>query len=80
MFDKTNRKSFENIQYYADIVQSSTVMLIGNKSDMVQEICVTSEEAKKAADELNWVYLECSVKFNFGVKETFNYLFPGKAY
>ena len=49
MFDLTNRQTFDNVSKWADDVRAergsdAIIVMVGNKSDKVEERAVTSEE------------------------------------
>ena len=57
VFDVTNRKSFENVDYWAQEVQVSNaedffIMLVGNKGDLEKQRQVTFDEGKEKADQI----------------------------
>ena len=60
VYDITNRESFDSIQMLIDSVESELIVLIGNKSDLVDEDqnlrTVTEDEAKEFCDknEIFW--------------------------
>lgn len=49
-------------------------MLVGNKSDLVHEREVATEEGQRLADEWGVPFLESSAKFNMNVEEVFKRL------
>ena len=74
----TNRKSFEVINKFIQIVKENLInpklVLFGNKIDIEKEEWeVTSEEAKEFAKKLNLPYFEMSAKTRQGVNEGFSY-------
>ena len=49
-------------------------MLVANKSDLVHEREVATEEGQRLADEWGVPFLESSAKFNMNVEEVFKRL------
>jgi GTPase SAR1 family protein len=49
-------------------------VLVGNKSDLVHEREVATEEGQRLADEWGVPFLESSAKFNMNVEEVFKRL------
>ena len=47
------------------------IILVGNKSDLNNDRCVTQEEGKKLAREMKAVFLETSAKENQNVTDIF---------
>jgi GTPase SAR1 family protein len=69
VFDLTNRDSFEALDYYRenllrvkydDNKESAVIMLIGNKSDLIDERKVSKEEAEDRARQYDIPYMETS--------------------
>lgn len=69
VFDLTNRDSFEALDYYRENVlrvkyddnkKSTVIMLIGNKSDLIEERKVSKEEAEDRARQYDVQYMETS--------------------
>lgn len=80
-FDITNRNSFENVRaWYNEMVDkhsgidSASIVLVGNKSDLDASRTVTAKEARELADELCIPYIETSAKSNTNITELFNQL------
>lgn len=81
VYDITNRKSFEGVRrWFRDIkrfAEEIPVIIIGNKSDLLDQRMITYEEGKKLADEMqeNWSYevyfKESSAKEAIEVNESF---------
>uniref|UniRef100_A0A2C9JZT8 Uncharacterized protein n=1 Tax=Biomphalaria glabrata TaxID=6526 RepID=A0A2C9JZT8_BIOGL len=79
VFDVTNMDSFQNIgtwmkdaRHYAS--DQCTLLLVGNKSDLVKERVVTFEAAQSFADSVGLPYLETSAKSSFNVHKAVNNL------
>jgi len=88
-FDLTDRGTFEHVLFWlnkiADHAEEDTiVMLIGNKSDLVEENPasrqVTTQEAQDFARKYGLLYNETSAKTGSNVKEAFNELLESKEY
>ena len=76
-YDVTNKKSFEEIQEYYNkkIKEQNTINLIyllGNKSDLNQNIEVKEEEGKEFADKNGIKYFQISVKNNENINNFIN--------
>ena len=73
-FDVTNQKTFSNLQYWIesmnshlyDDIDSIPVIIIGNKIDLPKRI-VTKETAEKYAKDKNYNYYETSTKTGDGI-------------
>uniref|UniRef100_A0A2C9LZP0 SOCS box domain-containing protein n=1 Tax=Biomphalaria glabrata TaxID=6526 RepID=A0A2C9LZP0_BIOGL len=79
VFDVTNMDSFQNIgtwmkdaRHYAS--DQCTLLLVGNKSDLVKERVVSFEAAQSFADSVGLPYLETSAKSSFNVHKAVNNL------
>jgi GTPase SAR1 family protein len=67
IFDLTNRSSFEKLPSWLDDLDTygpkeASVILIGNKSDLVDERKTTFNEAYNFASRFNLQYIEVSAK------------------
>ena len=65
VYDITNKKTFDNVQSWIDFVndiETSNIVILGNKKDMENKIEVTYEEAKKFCDDKNYDFFEISAK------------------
>jgi len=76
VYDVTNQESFDDVRkwvYESDGHASDSVckLLLGNKSDMINERVVKYETAKALADELNIPFLETSSKNSTNVEQAF---------
>jgi len=76
VFDVTNPDSFGNVRNWLREVRQhasddATVLLIGNKCDLVERRLVTTDDAKKLADDLNLPFLETSAKSAINVERAF---------
>ena len=78
VFDLTNSNSFENVQnWYYDVQNqlkskpSLTGFVIGNKSDLSENIAIQSDKARDLATYLNLGYIEASALTGYNVEEAF---------
>ena len=72
VFDLSNRQSFESLNEWLELVRSSVldstiIFLVGNKSDLIQERCVSFQEAKQWASNTNCSYFEVSALSGNGI-------------
>ncbi|XP_032509148.1 ras-related protein Rab-42 [Phocoena sinus] len=80
VFDVTNRKSFEHIQYWHQEVMATQgpdkaiFLLVGHKSDLQSTRCVSAQEAEELAASLGMAFMETSAKNNCNVDLAFNTL------
>ena len=77
VFDVTNRKSYESINYWYNQIQENSdgeyipILLIGNKCDKKSKRLVSFEEATMVAKTLNMEYFETSAKDDINIYESF---------
>jgi len=76
LYDITNRETFTNVNKWVLQINKyacdcAKIVLVGNKSDMVNDRKVTSKEAEQLAGELNFGFLETSAKNALNVEEGF---------
>jgi len=76
VFDLANRATFENLQVWLQYVKCHSneevvSVLIGNKTDLVGQRQVSTEEAQLLADKLGFRYFETSAKDSSNVNNTF---------
>ena len=76
--DLTNKESFVNIKVWLQIIKENFnnpyIVLFGNKADLKDKWQITSEEAKKYAEENGLIYFETSAKTKQGIKEGISYV------
>ena len=76
--DLTKKESFINIKIWLEEIQNNfnnpSLVLFGNKADLTEKRQVSSEEAKKYAEENGLIYFETSAKTNQGINEGFAYI------
>jgi len=77
VYDITQHKTFANVRNWMDQIntvndgQDVCKILLGNKCDMTEEREVSTEEAKKLAEEFKIPFMETSAKDNINVKDAF---------
>ena len=79
VFDVTNRKSFDDIENWLEIIKEEfnnpIILLFGNKVDAnKEEWKVTEEEINLFCTQKKLKYFGTSAKNNNGIKEGFSYL------
>ncbi|QEE14824.1 GTP-binding protein [Promethearchaeum syntrophicum] len=75
LFDLTNRESFDHVPKWLEEVKKESgnipILLVGNKSDLIDERTVSLEEALQISKDLNMFYVESSAKNGNGVGDVF---------
>ena len=75
IFDVTKPDTFKAIKKWFDdlrsVMPTIPIIIIGNKTDLKDQIQVTDEEGKKLAKELKASYISTSAKTGENVKDTF---------
>jgi Ras-related protein Rab-6A len=76
VYDVTSRQSFLNIQRWVEEVRAERgsdviIVLVGNKTDLIDRRQVTIEEGDAKARELGVMFIETSAKAGFNVKALF---------
>jgi Ras-related protein Rab-6A len=76
VYDIANRNSFLNTDKWIEDVRAERgsdviIVLVGNKTDLVDKRQVSTEEGEKKATELNVMFIETSAKAGFNVKPLF---------
>ncbi len=69
VYDVTRKESFHNLKYWLEVVKASAspeakLLIIGNKSDLINEREVNSSHGEKFASENNGFFMETSAKSN----------------
>lgn len=81
IFDLSRRRSYINITSYIELLWNITgqipAILIGNKSDLVDQRAVTPDEAKEYSVQCNMSYYETSAKDNINIYKIFEELAIG---
>uniref|UniRef100_A0A7S1TN65 Uncharacterized protein n=1 Tax=Erythrolobus australicus TaxID=1077150 RepID=A0A7S1TN65_9RHOD len=75
-YDITDRKSFENVKSWMDEIgkygsDRVNKLLVGNKSDKVDQRAVETSEGQELADALGMKFLETSAKTSENVEQAF---------
>jgi len=76
VFDLTNSESFEHLPNWIEEIKSNTkpdipMLLIANKSDLIDERLVNPDDIQEFATKFNLYYLETSAKSGEGVGDCF---------
>ncbi|PRW20493.1 Ras-related RABH1e [Chlorella sorokiniana] len=76
VYDVTNRQSFLSIQRWVEEVRAERgsdviIVMVGNKTDLVDKRQVSIEEGDAKARELNVMFIETSAKAGFNIKALF---------
>ena len=76
IYDTTNYESFTNIEKWYESLsninkEEAIFILVGNKIDLTEERKVKEDEAKKYADEHNYIFQELSALTGEGIQELF---------
>lgn len=80
MFDLTNIQSFFNLKKWINDLKhygkydELSIIVLGNKSDLIEKREVNSEQILEFCDEEKLDYFDVSVKNNFNVKKSFEHL------
>ncbi|KAJ0032986.1 hypothetical protein NQD34_000093 [Periophthalmus magnuspinnatus] len=79
MYDITNQDSFCVVQDWATQIKTyswdnAQVVLVGNKLDLEEDRQVPTEDARRLATELGFLFFEASAKDNINVKQVFDSL------
>jgi len=77
VYDVTNEKSFDHIsEWYEEIQEHATegvsVILVGNKADLVKERVVTKQQGEELAAKYGMKFIETSAKSGEGVEQAFD--------
>jgi Ras-related protein Rab-2A len=74
VFDVTQRATFEHLHTWLEEVRASSsaeLALVGNKTDLREQRCVSREEAEAFAEKIGALYFETSALRDRGVTEAF---------
>ena len=78
VFDVTRKKTFDSVEKWFNEIKNASksisLILIGNKIDLVEDRQVTTEEGENLAKKLNLSYFEASAKTGENVNDAFNML------
>ena len=81
-FDLTRRETFQNCRNWVRLfeehgtgdLEKTSIVVVGNKSDLKERREVTKEEAEQLCQQINATYFETSVFDDSGVEEPFMFL------
>lgn len=78
VYDVTRKETYDKIKDWYDEIKSNTkeisMILVGNKIDLVEDREVSTEEGKELAEELNLSYIETSAKTGENIEDAFRML------
>ncbi|MBY8985797.1 MAG: GTP-binding protein [Candidatus Lokiarchaeota archaeon] len=79
VIDRTRQNNLDSIEvWYNDIKKyvnkDINIILVGNKSDLVEDIVISEEEIKNIADQNSFHYILTSAKTGENVKESFLFI------
>ncbi|MBD3194879.1 MAG: GTP-binding protein [Candidatus Lokiarchaeota archaeon] len=79
VFDRTRPKTLNDVEEWYDDIKESVdsnipIVLVGNKSDLIDEVVVSEEEVKQIAGKLGFNYILTSAKTGDNVDDAFLYV------
>ena len=77
IYSLTNKRSFENIKDWMRFLEDEGIKayaIFGNKSDMIDNRIINSEEARCMAEKLGLAYFETYCKTREGIEEGFTFV------
>ena len=80
VYDITKKYSFEKVKsYYIEQIKEkckkdTKVILLGNKTDLIEQREVSQDEGKDLANENGFIFMESSCKDNYNVSDAFTTL------
>lgn len=79
VIDRTRPSTLENFKFWHNSIKESVnakipIVIIGNKSDLIDDIVVSEFDIKKIADEFGYRYLLTSAKTGENVDDAFIYI------
>jgi len=79
VIDRTRIESLKNVDlWYNEIIKfvgkDINIILVGNKSDLLNQVVITEEEIKHVSDKYNFNYILSSAKTGENVNEAFTYI------
>ena len=80
IFDLASSESFDKLKFWIedskDKINDNNIelLMVGNKSDLIDERVVTKEKIQKFSEQYNIPYFETSAKTGEGIEEMFNTL------
>ena len=79
VYDITNQESFDKIEFWYQSVKQKasndvSIILVGNKCDLVEQRVITKEKGEEKAKELNIPFFETSALSDININEIFREL------
>ena len=79
VYDVTDVHSFENMDYWLKMIKEnadphSQIIMLGNKIDLINDIAVDQEHARKLATDNDIPYYQCSAKDGKNLDNAFQIL------
>jgi small GTP-binding protein len=78
VYDVTRKETFDNLESWhneaRDVSPSISLILVGNKIDLVEDRVITKEEGEEMAKKLNLSYIETSAKTGENINDAFKML------
>ncbi len=78
VYDVTRKKTYEKVKDWFDEIKKNTkeisLILVGNKIDLVEDREVSPEEGRELAEELSLSYIETSAKTGENIEDAFRML------
>ncbi len=78
VYDVTRRETFDNLESWykeaKDVTPSISLILVGNKIDLIEDRVVTKEEGEEMAKNLALSYIETSAKTGENINDAFKML------
>jgi small GTP-binding protein len=78
VYDVTRKETFNNLKSWLDeakdVSPSISLILVGNKIDLVEDRVITTEQGEEMAKQLNLSYIETSAKTGENINDAFKML------
>ncbi|MFW9822967.1 MAG: Rab family GTPase, partial [Candidatus Thorarchaeota archaeon] len=79
VIDRSRHGNLESVEKWYDDIKASVVknipiIIVGNKSDLLDEIAITKEEIKEVAKQFGFHYILTSAKTGENVNDAFLYI------
>jgi len=77
--DRTREETLENVKNWVDDIRESVnrripIIIVANKSDLVDEVVLSEEDIKNTADKYDYNYIITSAKTGENVNDAFSYI------
>ncbi|TXT65224.1 MAG: Small GTP-binding domain protein [Promethearchaeota archaeon] len=77
--DRTRKETLENVEKWVEDIKESVkiripIIIVANKSDLIDEIVISEEDVRNAADEHGFNYIITSAKTGENVNDAFSYI------